>query len=66
MALTGRFQELGHFRRQRLELEQVLQLQRDARRNGGCSASEPRSASGGMIAFTREPSGKRASTIGDI
>ena len=28
-------------------------------------STEPRSASGGMIAFTREPFGRRASTIGD-
>ena len=26
---------------------------------------EPRTASGGMMAFTREPSGRRASTYGD-
>ena len=34
-------------------------------RTSGSSASGPRSASGGMIALTRLPSGRRASTIGD-
>ena len=34
-------------------------------RNGGWTSEGPSSASGGMMALTREPSGRRASTIGD-
>ncbi len=33
--------------------------------NRRIDSTGPSSASGGMIALTREPSGKRASTIGD-
>ena len=52
-------------RRERAEAEQVLHRERvlaelaDRQRRGPCTAS------GGMMAFTREPSGRRASTIGE-
>ena len=36
-----------------------------SRRNFRIVSDEPRTASGGMMAFTREPSGRRASTYGE-
>ena len=62
-AVHGRLQEVEHRLRQRLALDQVLRAQavgaETADRQHG-----PSSASGGMIALTREPSCSRASTIG--
>jgi hypothetical protein len=56
-------QHLDHGRRDAFVVEQVLHRQRTAPKRR-IDTSGPSTASGGMIAFTREPSGRRASTIG--
>ena len=50
---------------ERAEPDQVVQVEPLARRTCGSSRSGPVSDSGGMIALTRLPSGRRASTIGE-
>ncbi len=63
--LDGAFQEHHHFGREGLVVQQVLQLQRIGAEATNRDAA-PSSASGGMMAFKREPSGMRASTIGQV
>ena len=64
-ARTAGRQHFHHLRRDALQLHQLVGGQRPRFRNGGWTCDGPSSASGGMIALTREPSGRRASTIGE-
>ena len=50
--------------REGLVAQQVVERERLAPKRADARATGPSSASGGMIALTREPSGRRASTIG--
>ena len=57
-------EEQGEVHGQRPEVDEVGRRCRGPRRTSGSSASAPLSDSGGMMALTREPSGRRASTMG--
>ena len=60
---TTASQEIEHRLRERLAVDQILRAERSVRKRR-IDSTGPSSASGGMIALTREPSGRRASTIG--
>ncbi len=59
------FQQHHHFRRERFVIQQIFQLQR-VRTEATNRQRRSVKASGGMIALTREPSGRRASHIGEV
>ncbi len=63
--LDAALEELDRLARERPELDHVLERRAACVLNLRIVTSGPLSESGGMIALTRLPSGRRASTIGD-
>ncbi len=62
--LDARLEELDHLRRARLEADVIVPGDAGRRPNRRIDMLGPSIASGGMTALTREPSARRASTIG--
>ena len=64
-ARTQAAEELHHRRRERPQRDEVVRATSGRSANLRMVTTGPQSERGGMIAFTREPSGSRASTYGD-